>query len=181
MRVEENIQSIESDPVDFDLFSNRSDKKSGNIFTTIGLMVISWAWVENTLAMTIGVISEYAGPIKGYKKLPLPMEQRIACLESALANMPALHKFKQSGDALVARFTELSHRRNDFMHGAALQLHDGSFESTSIAVKGGKSIFKNYRFTQDDAILLESEIAKLSDDATKFMVLICDFFQEEAT
>ena len=143
-------------------------------------MVLSWAWVENTLAMTVGVINRYAGPIKGYKKPPLQMERRIACLESALANIPALHKFKQSGDALAVRFTELSHRRNDFMHGAALQLHDGSFESTSIAVKDGKNVIKNHRFTQDDAILLESEIAKLSDDATAFMLLICDIFRDEA-
>lgn len=163
------------------LFSNRSDKKSGDIFATIGWMVLSWAWAwaENILAMTISIINKSAGPIKGYAKLPKHMEQRISCLKSALANISALHGLKQSGDALSVRFAELSKRRNDFMHGAAWQLHDGSFESVNIDAQGGQFLINNHRFNQDDAILLESEIAKLSDDATAFMLLVCDIFRDK--
>ena len=50
-------------------------RSSGNDFQDLciafGLMTLSWAWAENILASTIGVINKNAGPFKSYPEAPL--------------------------------------------------------------------------------------------------------------
>ena len=41
----------------------------------------------------------------------------------------------------------------------------------------GRSTVKDHRFYVSDAVILESEIAKLSDDATAFMLRVCAIFE----
>jgi len=46
----------------------------------VGLITLTWAWVENSLAITIGVITENAGPIRGHHQPPLSLSRRVDCL-----------------------------------------------------------------------------------------------------
>ena len=143
----------------------------------IGLITLSWAWAENVLAATIGLVERHAGPIKGHPEPPLSVKRRVSALRSALRDVPALHLLQEQGHALAVRFTELGRRRNDLVHSAAIQLHEGGVEFTRIAVRRGSYSIEDHRIDESDAVLLESEIAKLSDDATAFMLSVCAIFE----
>ena len=79
---------------------------------------------------------------------------------------------------MAKRFIELSMRRNDLIHGAAWKHHEGSFEATGVAVNRGDYVVKTHRFHISDAVSLEVEIAKLSDDASAFMTRVCNIFDK---
>ncbi len=89
---------------------------TGNDFhdlcTAFGLMTLSWAWAENILASTIGVINRSAGPIKGFPEAPQSLKNKVSCLKIALRDLPALQFVQNDGRVLAERFIELSLRRN---------------------------------------------------------------------
>jgi hypothetical protein len=138
----------------------------------VGLMTLTWAWAETTLAMTVGIINKAVGPIKGHAEAPLSLKNRVACLKIALRDVAVLKPLQDEGRALAKRFTELSRRRNDFIHGAAWQHHEGGFEAMGIGVSAGDYAVKNHRFDQADAVSLAAEIAKLQDAAVVFMLAV---------
>jgi len=142
----------------------------------VGLMTLTWAWAENTLAMTIGVISKYGGPIRGYDEPPVSMKKRIACLRRALTDLAILEPLQKEGYALAVLFKELAPRRNQFVHSAAWQVEHGGFESTGVRVRAGQNTVEDHRFDQADAVRLNVEIAKLQDDAAVFMAKVCAIF-----
>jgi len=144
----------------------------------IGLMTLTWAWAENSLAITIGVIIEQTGPIKGHAEAPLSLSRRVACLKIALRDVAALKPLQQEGGALATRFALLGRRRHDFIHGAAWQLGEGKFESVSLAVKAGHYTVENHRFDIGDAVRLNAEITKLQDDIAAFMLRLVATLQK---
>jgi hypothetical protein len=154
------------------------NKPSGNEFqdmcTMIGLMTLTWAWAETTLGVTVGIINKLAGPIKGHPQAPLSLSKRVSCLKDALRDIPILKPLQQEGRALAMRFTELSKRRNDFVHGAAWQHNEGGFETMGLGVKAGDYAIQNHRFNQGDAVALNVEIAKLQDDAAVFVLKVAN-------
>jgi hypothetical protein len=156
-------------------------RPSGNPFqdmcTLVGLMTLTWAWVENSLAITIGVINENVGLIKGHSQAPLSLSKRIDCFKTALCDIAALKSLQQEGGALAMRLTQLGRRRHNFIHGAAWQFDEGRFEAVSIAVKSGNYAVQNHRFDQSDALMLCNEIASLQDDMAVFMLKIVQVFQ----
>ncbi|MGE3782226.1 MAG: hypothetical protein AB7H71_05730 [Alphaproteobacteria bacterium] len=156
-------------------------RPSGNPFqdmcTMIGLMTLTWAWAENSLAMTIGVIIEHTGPVRGHKEAPLSLSRRIDCLKIALREIENLKPLQQEGRALATRFTELGRRRHDIIHGAAWQLQESQFESISIGVKAGNYTVTNHSFNVGDTVSLNTEITKLQDDITTFMLKVVAVLQ----
>src|ERR1019366_7208598 len=154
-------------------------RSSGNDFQDLciafGLMTLSWAWAENILASTIGVINKNAGP-KGYPESPLSLKMKVSCLKVALRDISALQRLQNDGRVLAELFIELSLRRNEIVHGAACQLHEGGFQSIGLAVQRGDYAVQNHRFNVSDAVRLESEISKLSNDATAFLFRVCRIF-----
>lgn len=151
----------------------RSGEPFQDMCTMVGLMTLTWAWAENCLAMILGIIVENTGPIKGHPEAPLSLKRRIACFKIALRDTAALEPLQQEGRLLAKHFVELGARRNNFVHGAAWQAHEGGFESLAIGVHAGNYATKNHRFDIEDARLLNIEIAKLSDDITAFMLRVC--------
>jgi hypothetical protein len=156
------------------MFSSGNDFR--DLCTAFGLMTLSWAWAENILAAIIGVINKYAGPIKGFPEPPVSLKKKVACLKIALRDISTLQCFSNDGRVLAERFIELSLRRNKLVHGAARQLHEGEFESVGFIVQRGDYMAQNHRFNVSDAISLESEIAKLSDHATAFLLRVKNIF-----
>ena len=142
--------------------------------TMVGLMTITWAWAENCLAMTLGVINEQVGAVPGHSEAPLSLKRRIRYFRDALNSVASLHLLKEEGRALAECFVKLAPRRNNFVHGAAWQTHEGAFESLAIGVAAGKYAAESHRFNVADAHALNVEIAKLSDDMTAFMLKVCE-------
>lgn len=143
----------------------------------IGLMTLTWAWAETSLVMTIGIVEEYAGPTKGHPEPPLSLKKRVACFKTILRDVVILKSLQDEGRALAVRFSELGPRRHDFVHGAAWQTHENSFEATGIRVKNGNYAVENHRFDQSDAIGLTNEIAKLQDDMATFMLKVANILK----
>lgn len=144
----------------------------------VGLMTLTWAWIENSLAITIGVINEHAGPIKGHPVAPLSLSKRIDCLKVALRDLTGLRPLQQEGRGLAARFTELGRRRHEFIHGAAWELEKGQFQSVSLAVKAGNYAVQNHNFDISVAHDLNVQIAKLQDDMVSFMLKVVEAFKK---
>ena len=142
----------------------------------MGLMTLTWAWCENTLATILGVVVENAGPIAGHPQAPLSLKRRVACFRVALRDIAALKPFQQEGRLLAERFIQLGTRRNNFTHGAAWQTQEGGFQSMAIAVEMGKYAIKDHRFNESDAISLNVEIAKLQDDTAAFLLKVLALF-----
>lgn len=155
--------------------------RSGNEFqdtcTMLGLMTITWAWAENTLALTIGTIIENVGPIKGHPEAPLSLKRRVACFRAALRNVVALEPLQEQGRTMATRFIELGVRRNNLVHGAAWQLHEGGFQSVGLGVVQGEYTAREHRFNVEDTVILYTKIAKLQDDAAAFLLKIADAFK----
>jgi hypothetical protein len=147
-----------------------------DLCTMVGLMTLTWAWAENSLALTIGIINKHAGPIQGFPEPPLSLKKRLECLRVALRDIEVLEPFKEDGRALAARFKELGARRHKFVHGAPWELDQGGFQSVSIAVRAGQNAVENHRFNQADAVRLNVEISKLQDDAAEFLLRVNALF-----
>ena len=146
----------------------------------VGMMTLTWAWAENCLAITVGVIAEHAGPIRGHREPPLSLSKRIDAFKTALRDVAALESLQAEGRTLATRFTQLGRRRHDFIHGAAWQLQEGKFGSVSIAVRAGTYAIKTHSFDMNDAVHLNAEITKLHDDIAVFMRKIVAVFKDEA-
>jgi hypothetical protein len=144
----------------------------------VGLMTLTWAWAENSLAIAIGVIIEQTGPIKGHAEAPLSLSRRVACFKAALRDVVTLKPLQQEGVALATRFVQLGRRRHDFVHGAAWQLGEGKFEAISLAVKAGNYTVENHSFDIGDAVCLNAEITELQDDIAAFMLKLVATFQK---
>ncbi len=119
------------------LFPARSRKEFQDLCTLVGLMTLDWAWAETALAAGIAIINKYAGPIAGHPKAPVSLKMRVSYLRVALREIPTLHIVQEDGRALAVRFVELGKRRNDFVHSAAWQRHEGGFQSIAFAIVAG--------------------------------------------
>lgn len=146
----------------------------------MGLMTLSWAWAETTLAMIIGLIVEYDGPIEGHPEAPVSMKGKLKFFRKALASSDTLKPLQQRGLVFAGRFTQLSGRRNDLVHGAAWQTHEGAFQSIGLKAAGAQYAPQNHTLDVEDAIGLNVEIGTLSDEITVFMLEIATLFERSA-
>jgi hypothetical protein len=71
-----------------------------NFCSMVGLLTLTWAWAETSLAIAIGVINEQAGPIKGHPEAPLSLSRRIAYFKAALREIVQLKPLREEGNAL---------------------------------------------------------------------------------
>jgi hypothetical protein len=138
----------------------------------LGTMTIVWAWAEITLSMTVGIIIEKNGMIPGYVEAPISLKRRVECLKVALRDIPVLKGLQNEGGALAICFKELGGRRNNLVHGAAWEVKEGGFQAIGLAVKGGNYLPQDHRFDIADAVILNTEITKLQDDAMLFMIRV---------
>jgi hypothetical protein len=105
--------------------------------TMIGLITLTWAWIENSLAITIGVINEHAGPIKGHAVAPLSLSKRIDCLKVALRDVAALKTLQQEGRVLAAQVASYRTRRKRSQQSRKTRIYEGCVKPPeSDAVEG---------------------------------------------
>lgn len=140
--------------------------------TMIGLLTVTWGWVDNTLAMAIGLIQENAGPIQGHPESPVSLKKKMAFLRTALRDVVRLHPFQKEGAALLESLKHLSVRRNNLVHSASWQTPEGRFQAVSFKVIAGKYAGKDHGFDIHDAVALNGEIGVLSDKMTAFMLTV---------
>ena len=139
--------------------------------TMLGLMTFTWAWAENTLAMTIGIIVEKTGPISGHRIAPLSLKGEVACFRNALRDITAL-KPATRGQSYCGTLRKPWHASQSIRSQCRLADEKGGFEGVSIGMTAGRYAVKNYRANIGDAVLLNAEIAKLQDDAAAFMLKV---------
>jgi hypothetical protein len=138
----------------------------------LGLMTMTWGWVDTTLAMTIGMAQEYVGPITGFPEAPVSLKKKLACLKRLLRDVPVLEPLKEEGAALIELTRELGTRRNNLVHGAAWQAHEGVFQALNLKVIAGKYAGSDHHFNIVNTHALNVKIGILSDDLTKFMLKV---------
>lgn len=152
--------------------SNSASDDFEDFCTILGLMTLTWAYIDNGLAIMLGTIIDNAGSIKGHTAVPLSFRPRVACFRNALRDAPALQSLQQDGRALAMRLTELGRRRNKFVHRSAIHHDEGGFEAIAVAVDGRNYTVENSRFEVRDAARLQGEIAELCGDVLDFMARV---------
>lgn len=135
-------------------------------------MTLSWAWTENTLAMTLSLITDKFGEIKGHSEAPVSLKQKVKCLRSALRSIDALDPLQQRGSMLAERLVALGSRRNDLVHGAMWKTREGEFQTIGFRVIAGKYATAEHGVNVGDAVALEREISELSNEMTAFMLAV---------
>ena len=140
-------------------------------------MTLSWAWVETSLAMIIGLIIEYNGPIDGCAEAPVSLKKKLQFFRKSLRSIEALKPFQERGTILAERIGHLGSSRNNLVHGASWQIHEGSFHALGLKAAGAQYAPQNHTFNVDDTIALNVEIGALSDDITIFMVDVARMFE----
>lgn len=138
----------------------------------IGAMTLSWAWVENTLGLTISIITDKFGEIEGHSEAPLSLKRKVQCFRKALKSISQLDGLKERGSLLAERLLTLGDRRNNLVHGAMWRTHEGDIKAISLKVVKGEYTAHEESLSVSDAIRLDREIAKLSDDMTAFMIAV---------
>jgi hypothetical protein len=147
-----------------------------NVCTMLGLMTLIWAWAENALAISIGIIDGAVKEMRGQRDIPISLKRRVKYLRTALADVPELESLKERGNQLANDFIRLSVLRNELVHGSTWQLEKGGFESLGFAIIGRQQTAKQKRFTIADAVSLNVEITKLANDATAFLLRVSEIF-----
>jgi hypothetical protein len=155
---------------------------TGNEFvdfcTVLGLMTVTWAYIENALGIMLGTITDRCGPVKGHREIPRSFKPRVDCFKIALRDIPFLKPLSQDGRALAMRLTELSRRRNELVHRSAIHLGKGAFEAIALTTVGWNYTIENHRFDVSDAAHLNMEIAEFCSDVIDFMARVDAVFAD---
>lgn len=140
----------------------------------VGVMAITWAWAENWLALSIGVIDGATGSPAGHPEIPISLKKRLSYLRAALRDVPALEPVKQDGAALIKLFVELAPRRHELVHGVLWLMPEGGFESARLAIKGRQHTRHQKRVEIGDVVLFNREIERLAHTAAVFNAAIIE-------
>jgi hypothetical protein len=149
-----------------------------NMCTMLGLMTLTWAWAENALALSIGIIDRSIEGVRGHREIPVSMKRRLKYLRTSLADVAELHSVKDIGGKLVEDFSLLNVRRNELVHGSAWQFEKGRFQSLSFTIKVRDYSAKHKRVDIADMVRFNVEVTKLADDATAFLLQVSKIFPE---
>ena len=135
----------------------------------LGVMVITWAWAENALALCIGIIDEKIGAVRGHKVLPLMLNKRVSYLRTALADIAMLEPLKDSGNLLAERFMDLAPRRNNLVHGSVWTMPHDAFETLHLSARARKYAGEQKGLHIGDVVAFNAEVKDLADFATAFL------------
>lgn len=149
---------------------------TADMFTMIGVMVVAWAWAENWLALSIGIIDDALPEIRGHPERPISLKRRLSHLRTALKDVPALEIVKQDGTALIELFVKLSPRRHELVHGSLWLMPHGGFESLHLSVKGREYASQQKRVEIRDVVLFNREVKDLTRQAAAFNARLITIF-----
>ena len=88
------------------------------ICKSVGMLVINWAMVEQTIEMIVAVIYRSADGHSQEEKLPKFFSRKAKFVRRCLSRISALHDFQLTGRKLMEEATRLSKIRHDVIHGA---------------------------------------------------------------
>jgi hypothetical protein len=144
--------------------------------TMVGAMTLVWAWAENFLALSIGIIDGAGQSVHGHPEAPISLKKRLSYLRTALRDVPALEPVKQDGKVLIKLFKELVPRRHQLVHGSLWLMPEDGFESSRLAIKGWNYARDQKRVEIVDVVRFNVEIRNLSVAAAAFNRRVIEIF-----
>lgn len=144
--------------------------------TMIGVMMVTWAWAENWLALSIGIIDDAIPEVKGHPERPISLKKRLSYMRVVLREVPALEVVKDNGHALIKRFVELAPRRHQLVHGSLWLMPEGGFKSNRLIVKGREYTSDQKRVEIGDVVRFNQEVKDLAHAARDFNWRLVEIF-----
>jgi hypothetical protein len=147
-----------------------------DMFTMIGVMIVTWAWAENWLALSIGIIDDAIPEVRGHPERPISLKKRMSYMRAVLRDIPALEVVKDDGHALIKRFMELSGRRHQFVHGSLWLMPEGGFKSDRLVIKGREYTREEKRVEIGEVVHFVREVKDLAHLARDFNMRLIEIF-----
>jgi hypothetical protein len=150
-------------------------KPSGDDFqdfcTMLGMMTLTWAWIENALALSIGIIDESGLKPRPDRGLPISLSGKLKYLRAALGSVSPVKPLKDRGVALMDKLSTLANRRNAFVHASIGPIERGNgLESTLFPNDGSHPT--RAPVSMADAIALNIAIDDLVEETIWFLMEI---------
>ena len=140
----------------------------------LGMMTLTWAWAENALVLSIGIIDESGAKPRPPQGLPISFSGKLKYLRAALRGVSALKHLQDRGTSLMDELAALADRRNALIHASIGVSESGGLESTLFPKSGGTPARK--KVSVAEAVALNIDIDKVSDDVTQFLLSVSKAF-----
>ena len=140
----------------------------------VGFIVVTWAYIEHILDMTIAIIYQNCGGNIVQDELPRNLTRKIGFVKRALRKIDILEPHKAEGLALMSRIASLKQRRHDPVHGAitSLSAKDGVFNLKRLEAKGTMHEVHDVTFDLNQFPSFAKELTDLAKDLMQYCLAL---------
>ena len=134
----------------------------------IGFVVINWALIERQLDNWVVLIFHDCGGDTIRKDIPRMTKAKIAFLRRAFRKLEPLQPFKPEALEILRKASEISQKRNDFVHGVVEKVTPKMVEFSRLKHGDRHHQVTRGRFNAKHYPALSESLLGLSRNATEF-------------
>jgi len=118
------------------MMNNLSDEEK-ELYQTIGLVVVRWGLIEQSVDFCIAVIFHSCGGKNIRKELPVSLTQKNEFLKRAFTTIDVLAPYRKHGLSLLHRVVSMASIRDNLVHSAAnsLSAENGTFQFHHVKIE----------------------------------------------
>mgnify|MGYP001551985462 CR=1 FL=1 len=131
----------------------------------MGWVLIGWSRIEITLDAICGTAFHHCGGKQHFRKLPYSLTDKVEQFRTYHNELPQLSHRRAAAIALVDRVDALKGRRDDIVHGAAMELSaDGAIRFMRLRTMGTYHDLTRPEITMEQVKEFAQNTANLSGD-----------------
>lgn len=154
-----------------DVTGVKPDGTFESLLRTIGFVVVQWGHCEQSLELLVNTLfREYGGNnLRGRKRMPRPVSEKIAFLRECGAQIASLVSFRTELDSLAEDFDKVLQIRHDLVHGALTDapIRNGVFTFIRLEAHPDIHEVKEFLYDLKDFPALEASLMDLGAKAPK--------------
>ena len=154
-----------------DVTGVKPDGTFESLLRTIGFVVVQWGHCEQSLELLVNTLfREYGGNnLRGRKRMPRPVSEKIAFLRECGAQIASLVSFRIELDSLAEDFDKVLQIRHDLVHGALTDapIRNGVFTFIRLEAHPDIHEVKEFLYDLKDFPDLEASLMDLGAKAPK--------------
>jgi hypothetical protein len=138
----------------------------GRAFEFVGMVTISWAFLEMGLDLGNELIMAHAGGDAIQAALPVSLNPKIKFIRKAFQNLPKLEPFRKEALSIVDGVSNLKEQRHDMVHGFTSEyLPRAAREISRIRYLGNTLSFETRTYSITEVMQLNVAIVDLAKRA----------------
>lgn len=154
-----------------DVTGVKPDGTFESLLRTIGFVVVQWGHCEQSLELLVNTLfREYGGNnLRGRKRMPRPVSEKIAFLRECGAQIASLVSFRTELDSLAEDFDKVLQIRHDLVHGALTDapIRNGVFTFIRLEAHPDIHEVKEFLYDLKDFPALQASLIDLGEKAPK--------------